>query len=540
MSGSPSAPATTATPASWRAATLAPFKNRIFLSIWTASLISNFGGLIQVVGASWLMTALAPGPDMVALVQTFTSLPVMLLALSGGAIADVWDRRRIMLIAQVLMLAVSAALAVVTHLHLVTPWSLLAMTFLIGCGTALYGPAWQSSVGEQVPRAQLSAAIALNILAFNIARTLGPAIGGVIVATAGAQVAFIVNALSYIGLIIVLLAWRRSQTPSHLPPESILDAMRTGVRYVRIAPPARSVLMRAFLFGLLGSAIWALMPVIARDLIRGGARTYGLLFGAFGAGAVVGGLLSVSVRMRFSGELIVRVASVVFGITAIVAALSHSLAMTAGIFVAGGASWVLTLSTFNITIQTCTARWVVGRALAAYQMATFGGLALGSSLWGILADRLSISSSLLIAGGAMLASVLVGFVIHLPEPGSLNLDPHKAQAEPTSQFEVEPESGPVVVSIEYRIAAADQEAFLAVMHQLRRIRRRDGARRWTLLQDVAQPEVWVERFQNPTWVERLRHHHRQTISDRQIEERAFAFHRGAEPPRMRHLLKRSV
>ena len=527
-------------PLSWRATTLAPFQNRIFLAIWSASLLSNFGGLIQTVGAQWLMTSLAPSADMVALVQASQTLPIMLLSLAGGAIADVWDRRMIMLIAQSLMLTVSAVLACVTFLSLITPWTLLALTFLIGCGTALYGPAWQSSVGEQVPRTHLSAAIALNILAFNIARTLGPALGGVIVATAGPQSAFVVNALSYIGLIVVLASWRRPGTTSHLPPERIATAMRTGLRYVRLSPEVRTVLVRGFLFGFLGSAVWALMAVIARDLIHGGALTFGFLFGAFGVGAVLGGLMSVPLRHHLQGETLVRGASIAFGTGTLVASSSHSLALTMAFFVMSGAAWVLALSTFNITIQTSVPRWVVGRALAAYQTVTFGGMAIGSWLWGILADRATLTTSLLVAGGAMTVSVLVGLALRLPQPESTNLDPHRAWPDPKPGMQLDPHSGPVVVTVEYRVAESDWTAFIRAMQGVRRIRRRDGARRWKLLQDISDPERFVERFQSVTWMEHLRQHHRYTVADREIEHVALTLHRGSEPPRMRQLLERSA
>src|SRR5262245_58673295 len=280
--------------ASWRAATLAPFKSRIFLAIWTASLISNLGSLIQAVGASWLMTSIAPSPDMVALVQASTALPILLLSLPSGAIADIWDRRIIMLIAQSLMLTVSAALAAIAYFGHITPWTLLSLTFLLGCGAALYGPAWQSSVGEQVPREEVPAAVSLNSLAFNLARTAGPAVGGLIVAAAGPPAAFLVNAVTYIGLLVVLSTWRRKVPVQTLPPESMTTGMQAGLRYVRLSPVICTVLVRGFFFGFLGSAIWALMPLIARDLLAGNALTYGILFGAFGVGAVIGALAATT------------------------------------------------------------------------------------------------------------------------------------------------------------------------------------------------------------------------------------------------------
>ena len=525
-------------PKSWRTVTLAPFRSRVFLMIWSASLVANFGTLIQAVGASWLMTSLAPSPDMVALVQTSSTLPIMLLSLLAGAVADIWDRRIIMLIAQSAMLVVSVVLAVVTYLGLITPWTLLTLTFLLGCGMALHGPAWQSSVGEQVPRADLPAAIALNTLSFNTARTVGPAIGGVVVAVSGPPAAFLLNALSYIALIVALAMWRRPKQPVFLPPESIGRAIGAGLRYARLSPSIRTVLVRAAVFGMLGSSIWALMPLIARDLIGGGAFTYGVLFGAFGLGAVVGALANAHLRLRYRNETVVRVASVAFGLATMAAAFSSWLVVTMGALFVGGAAWVLALSTFNITVQISSPRWVVGRAMAIYQMVAFGGLAVGSWLWGEIGEQHGLVASLVASGIVMGASASLGRKLPLTHADGVNLEPLREWQELQRQIDRVPEGYPVVVTIEYRVAPQDQDGFLDAMREVRRIRRRDGARRWTLVQDIDNPEIWIERFQSPTWTEHLRRRHRFTIADRDIVQRAYAFHRGPEGPKVRHLLER--
>ena len=522
---------------SWRASTLAPFRSRLFLRIWSASLVSNFGSLIQAVGASWLMTSLAPSADYVALVQAATTLPIMLLALPSGAVADIWDRRLIMLIAQVVMLTLSVTLAVITYLGHITPWSLLTLTFLIGCGVALYGPAWQSSVGEQVPREHIPAAVALNTMSYNLARTAGPAVGGVIVAAAGAFAAFVVNAVSYVGLILMVLLWKRPKSESHLPPESMLMAMSAGLRYSRLSPAIRAVLLRAFTLGALGSCLWALMPLIARDLLGGGALTFGVLFGTFGGGAVCGALLRAAARARFANETIVRMSTLGFGFTSLVAAFSPWLPLTLLAFVVGGASWVLMLSTFNITIQMSSPRWVTGRALAIYQMVVFGGMAIGSWLWGEFAESRGLVAALGLAGVLLCASVLLGIKARLPESETLDLAPSRGAPTFTPRVEVGPESGRVVVTVQYRIAREDHAAFVRAMQEVRRVRRRDGARRWMLMQDMNEPDVWVERFHSPSWVEHLRRYHRFTVADQEIERRAFAFHRGDEQPKVRHFLE---
>lgn len=526
--------------ASWREATLAPFKSRIFLAVWTASLVSSFGSMIQAVGASWLMTSIAPSPDMVALVQASTALPILLLSLPSGAIADIWDRRIIMLIAQGTMLAVSVVLAAITFFGHITPWTLLSLTFLLGCGAALYGPAWQSSVGEQVPKEQVPAAVSLNSLAFNLARTAGPAIGGIIVASAGPPAAFLANAVTYIALIVVLSLWRRKPPAHMLPPEGMRMAMQAGLRYVALSPAIRTVLVRGFFFGLMGSALWALMPVIARDLLAGGALTYGILFGAFGIGAVIGALLATTIRERLSSERIVALSSLAFGVMSIAVAFSGHVALTMALLLVAGAAWVLALSTFNITVQISSPRWVVGRALAIYQMLTFGGLAVGSWLFGELAESDGIRTALIGAGAAMVLSAALGFWLRLPRAVNLNLDPfRKTPMPPNMTADVVPQSGPVVITVEYRIAPEHRDDFIVAMREMRRIRRRDGARRWILLQDIDEPSRWTERFQCATWLDYLRQRQRFTMADREAALRVHAFHGGDAHPKVRHLIERT-
>jgi len=416
---------------------------------------------------------------------------------------------------------------------------LLTLTFLLGCGVALYGPAWQSSVGEQVPRTDLPSAVALNSLSFNIARTAGPAIGGIIVAKAGPPAAFLINAFSYVGLIVVLTLWRRPRPAPFLPPENMLMAMGAGIRYTRLSPEIRTVLIRGVVFGILGSSIWALMPLIARDLIGGDAVTYGVLLGSFGIGAVLGALGSTSLRRRYSNEVIVRWSTVGFGIGSILTSMSawHALSMPA--LMLGGASWVLALSTFNVTVQTSSPRWVVGRTVAIYQMVTFGGLAIGSWLSGVVAREFGLSRCLLATGVMMVVSVLIGRRLPLRQPEGLNLDPSRTfSSENRAQLDRLIDTGPVVVTVEYRIAVDDAEDFRLAMHEVKRIRRRDGAKRWSLMQDMAAPEIWIERYHSPNWVEHLRRHHRFTVSDLEIERKALDFHEGPEPPAIRHLIER--
>ena len=529
-----SSPVTTAT-----AQHSSPLSIPIFRAIWIASMASNFGGLIQSVGASWMMTSLAASPQMIALVQASTTLPIMLLSLWAGAVADNLDRRRVMLAAQAFMLAVSVALAVCAWMGVLSPWLLLSFTFLIGCGTAINGPAWQASVGDMVPRSVLPSAVALNSMGFNIARSVGPAIGGAIVAAAGAAAAFLTNAVSYVGLIAVLARWKPDYAPRTLPRETLGLAMAAGVRYVRMSPSLRTVLIRAALFGLAASAVPAMMPLVARDLVTGGPLTYGALLGAFGAGAVIGALSSVRLRRLWSPERLVRVAATALASGAAIAAVSPVLPLTLAALVLAGAGWVSALSTFNVSVQMAAPRWVVARAVALYQMAAFGGMAAGSWLFGSVAEGSGVRTALLAAAGVQMLSVVAGLRLPLRDIETANLAP-RGWETPDTEVLVEPRSGPVVVTIDYRIAPQDVVAFLNVMNERRRIRRRDGAHHWALLRDLNDPELWIERYHVSTWLDYIRHNQRRTEADRANSEALLALHRGDGPPHVHRMIERQT
>ncbi|MER9938095.1 MFS transporter [Mesorhizobium sp. M0088] len=517
---------------------LAPFRHGIFRAVWGASLVSNFGGLIQGVGAAWMMTTIATSPYQVALVQASTTLPIMLFALVAGAIADSFDRRKVMLVAQTFMLVVSVLLTLFTYSGLITPWTLLAFTFLIDSGTALNSPSWQASVGDIVPRNKVPAAVALNSMGFNLTRSVGPAIGGIIVAAAGAAAAFAANAVSYIGLIVVLARWKPNVPVSTLPRESLGAAMGAGLRYVAMSPNIGKVLVRGAAFGFSAGAVLALLPLVARDVVKGDALTYGIMLGAFGIGAVGGALISVRLRQLLSSETMVRCAFAGFAVCASNAAVSqHAWQTSLGLLV-GGACWVIALSHFNVTVQMATPRWVVGRVLSVYQTATFGGIALGSWIWGVVADAHGAETALIAASVAMLAGGAIGLLLPLPQQQVLNLDPLNRFKEPHLALDLKPRSGPIAIMIEYVIRHEDEPEFLAIMAERGRIRRRDGARNWTLARDLENPTVWIEHYHTPTWIEYIRHNGRITHADAVIGERVRALHSGDEPPRVRRMIER--
>ena len=518
---------------------LSPFRFPVFRGVWTASLLSNFGSLIQSVGASWMMLQIAPSPDMVALVQASTSLPIMLLSLVAGAMADNMDRRRVMVFAQIFMLVVSVALSLCAWFGLIGPWTLLLFTFSIGVGSAFFAPAWQASVGDMVPRLEVPSAVALNSMGFNIARSVGPAIGGAIVAALGAAAAFAVNAVSYIPLLAVLARWRPPARTNTLPSETLGIAMSAGIRYVAMSPHIRTVLLRAAVFGFGASSILALLPLVAKHLVSGGPLTYGLLLGAFGIGAVTGALSAARLREGLSTEAIVRLAGCILAIAAALVAFSTFMALTMAALLLAGAGWVLSLSTFNVSVQLSAPRWVVARALALYQMAAFGGLAAGSWVWGEVAATASLSTSLLISGGVVLAGVVLGRWAPLSQAGELNLDPLRSQLwnAPSTSVPVDERTGPVVITVEYIIDEEDVEEFLGLMNGRRRTRRRDGARNWRLLRDL---HLWIERYETPTWLDYIRLNNRATQDDASVPERLRHLHRGADGPRVRRRIERQT
>jgi MFS family permease len=517
---------------------LSPMRYPMFRAVWSANLVANLGALIQSVGASWLMISLAQSADMVALVQASVALPVMLLSLTAGALADNRDRRLVMLGTQVFMLLTSVALTAVAWTGVITPWLLLMFTFLIGCGAAFNSPAWQASVRDLVPRAELPGAVALNSVGFNIARSVGPAIGGLIVAAAGAEVSFAVNAVSYVALIIVLASWRPVRAPEILPRESLGAAMAAGVRYVAMSPAIRTVLLRSAIFGAGASGLVALMPLVARDTLGGGPLTYGLMLGAFGIGAVAGAIGASRLRRAYSTEVIVRVACVAFAVAAAVAGFSTQLATTLAGLLLAGAGWVLALATFNVAVQLAAPRWVVARALALYQMSAFGGIAAGSWIWGLVAHQETLEFALLGCAALLVACSAFGFWKPLAQSEDLDLDPLRHWQEPETAVPVTPQTGPVVITIEYLIRPEDQLRFLAAMSERRRTRRRDGALNWRLLRDLSDPERWVERYETPTWLDYLRLNNRMTRNDAVIPDSLRKLHRGSEPPRVRRMIER--
>jgi MFS family permease len=515
----------------------APLRHSVFRRIWLASLLSNLGLMIQGVGAAWAMTQMTASADKVALVQTALMLPIMLISMPAGAVADMYDRRVVALVSLSIALAGAGALTALTWLGMVTPEILLGFCFVVGSGMALFGPAWQSSVSEQVPPETLPSAVALNGISYNIARSFGPAIGGIVVATAGAVAAFAANAALYLPLFVVMLLWRRSVEPSRLPREQLSRAIVSGVRYIRNSPPIRIVLARTLATGIAGGSVSALMPLVARDLLHGGAQTYGVMLGAFGMGAVIGALNIAQVRKRLEGEASVRACALTMGLAIAAVALSRNPVLTAAALVLAGSVWMLAVALFNIGVQLSAPRWVAGRSLAAFQAAIAGGIAIGSWGWGRLTDVVGVEMALLISGATMFLSPLLGLWIRMPPVGT-RIEDAAMLADPEVRLMLTGRSGPLVVEIEYRVHQENARAFHNVMQEVQLSRQRNGAYGWSIARDIADPELWMERYHCPTWLDYLRQRNRSTQSERDLHRRATDFHLGPEPVHVRRMLER--
>ncbi len=521
-------------------AVYAPLRRPLFRALWIASTVSNLGTWLQNVGAGWLMTSLTPSPMMVASVQVATTLPVFLLALPGGGLADIVDRRRLLLFTQGWMLVAAATLAAATALGVVTPWLLLALTFALGAGFALNAPAWQAVVPEIVPRAEVNAAVALNGMSMNASRAVGPAVGGILVATAGPAVAFLLNSLSFVGVMWVLYRWESPVQRAVLPAERLWGAMRVGLRYVRHAPAFREVLIRSGAFVIGAGGLWALLPALARDHAAWGPMAYGLLLGALGVGAIVGTITLPLMRRVATGDSIVTIGTLVFAAAGMAVALTTSLLVRCAFLLPAGSAWLVVLTVLNSSAQSLLPAWVRARALSVYLLVFFGGLAAGSAFWGAIAAPISVSFALILSSVWLVLGTATALRYRLPTGPPLEVEPARHWPEAPTVPGSDHEQGPVLVTIEYQIAAENVADFRQALDQLRLARLRDGAIRWDLFRDAENGELFVETFLVESWTEHLRQHERVTEEDRRAETVVRAFHGPDTRPRVRHLLGEAI
>ncbi|WP_232829353.1 MFS transporter [Tropicimonas sp. IMCC34043] len=493
--------------------TFAPLKYPAYRALLGASLVANLGVLVQGVGAGWLMTSLTDDAGMVALVQGSQTLPLAVLSLLGGVLADSFERRSVMLLAQIFMLAMAALLAGLAALQIITPWSLLAFTFAISCGTAIRLPSWQASVGDLVPREHLPQAVMLNGMGFNLMRSVGPAVGGVIVALWGAGAAFTITAVGFAPMLYTLANWRPASLPDPLPREPLGASLRVGLRYASLSTEHLKIMMRGAIFGFGAVSFLALLPLVARDMLQGTASTYGLILGFFGVGAVGAAMSLRRLRERFDTETIVRIAFLCLAVALPLTGLSRSVWLTGVAGMIAGFAWQCSMALFNIAVQLSTPRWVLGRIISVLQVFTFTGMSLGSWLWGEVATRFAVPEALFGAAAVCLLGGLLGLVVRLPEEGRDNLEPHNGAAPPVPALDIDMRSGPIKVQVEYIVPDEKTEAFLELMARRRVIRQRDGALGWSLYRDLAEPERWHESYRAATWAGYLRHLARRTTTD---------------------------
>ncbi|WP_375398178.1 MFS transporter [uncultured Sphingomonas sp.] len=506
-----------------RGDTFGPLREPVFRRIWSASVLSNFGQLILGVGAAWEMTRLTSSAGMVALVQTSLMIPLMLVAVPAGAIADMFDRRRIAMAGLAFSACCGALLTLLGWFELTSPWLLLAFCSLIGVGVAVYSPSWQASISEQVAPAQLPAAIALGSISYNFARSFGPAVGGLIVLAAGAKAAFAVNALCYLPLLLAFFWWKRRHVPSRLPPERIDRAMVTGVRYALHSGAVRTVLVRVFAFGLAVAGAAALAPLIARDLLAGNASTYGILLGSMGVGAILAALMTSRIRTLFSNEQATCLMAAIGGLSLVLVGCSRSLPLTClGLMLVGGTN-IVTISLFNITVQLTAPRWVTARALSLFSSALTGGVAIGSILWGAVASIWSVEAAIIASGAMVLATMLLAFVFPLPGTAISGVEPVAVDYKPEVAMALTMRSGPVVIEVDYRVDPDRARPFYDAMLKVQRSRLRNGGFNWSISRDIADPALWTERYQFPTWGDYLRTHDRFTQADLEAQLRADSF-----------------
>ena len=473
---------------------------------------------------------------MVALVEAADSLPLMLLALPAGALADIVDRRRLLIVIQIYLLVVAGALGILTLLDIMTAWMLLGFTFTLGVGAALMMPAWSAIVPELVPTDQMPSAVALNSVAVNAARAIGPAVAGVLVAAVGAWLVFLLNAVSYIGILAVLLRWRREHHKSTLPAERFVSAIRVGMRFVMHTEALQVVLIRGSAFFVFASATWSLFPLIVRQELGRGPEIYGLLLTCIGFGAVAGAMLLPRLRAKISRDALVAGASALYALAALALAYVQNVGLLAVAMLATGIAWISILSALQVSAQMTLPAWVRARGLAAFVVVFMSGMALGSILWGQVATRIGIPAALTTAALGMALAIGLTWRYKLGRHQVLDFRPSLDWPAPLLAETPEPDSGPVMVTIEYRVQPTKRAEFVAAMQAVREMRRRNGAYFWELFHDSADPARFVECFMDESWLEHLRQHERVSVSDRAIQQRAKQFMVEGESTKSQHWL----
>jgi len=519
--------------------TLDPLRNAAFRSIWSSTQVANVGWLVQTVAISWLMATITVSDLMVALVQASTTLPAFILSIIAGAIADTYSRRSVMITGLSLIALASIILAIAVGFGFVSPWLVLGLGFMAGCGFALNDPAWHASVGDILDKRDIPAAVTLISVGYNMTRSVGPALGGAILAFLGPLPAFLFAACSNLAPLTAVLRKKWHVRSSPLPAERISTAIHDGMRFTALSSDIRAAIIRATLFGLAVIAILALLPLVARDRLAGGPITYGILFAGFGTGACVAGMNNRALRKLIPQEWLMAIASVACVVCCISLAMTSSVTVATIALAIGGAGWVITWTGFDVWVQLASPRWVVGRTLSIYYAFLSGGMAAGSWIWGTVAQTYSLSSSLELAAAALLLVAASGFVlpVHLAAEGDQLGSEYPA---PEVARALKPRSGPIAARTEYCIAENDLVTFLGHMRARRYALARAGARDWTLQRNLRKPSQWTETFRTPTWMDFLRLHHRLSPSDQEVVQLLSALHMGDTPPEPDLVIERTT
>ncbi|MDX1067520.1 MFS transporter [Sinorhizobium medicae] len=515
--------------------TFAPLRQQVFAVLWVATIIGNTGSFIRDVASSWLVTELSATPAAVSLVQAAATLPVFLLAIPAGVLSDILDRRKFLIAVQLLLASASLCLLTLSAMGLQSVSSLVALTFIGGIGAALVAPTWQAIVPELVQRQDVKGAVALNSLGINISRAIGPALGGLLLAWFGAAVTYGVDVITYVFVVAALLWWRRGTPEDDALAERFFGAFRAGLRYARSSRELHVVLIRAAVFFAFSSAIWALLPLVARQLLGGDASFYGMLLGAVGAGAVCGALVMPRLRARLDADGLLLAAAIVTAAVMGVLSLAPPQWAAVAASLACGAAWITALTTLNSTAQSILPNWVRGRSLAVYLTVFNGAMTGGSLAWGAIAEAVGVPSALGIAAIGLLCVGLGFHRVKLPR-GEAELVPSNHWPEPLTAQPVENDRGPVLILIEYIVDRKDRPAFLKALASLSHERRRDGAYGWGVTEDAADPSRVVEWFTVESWAEHMRQHRRVSKADADVQQEVRAYHQGLEPPAVQHLL----
>ena len=526
---------------STNSASESPLKNALYRFLWVTMFASDIGVAMQSVGSGWLITSLSPSPFIVALLQMATSLSIFLLALPAGALADIVDRRKLFLGTQYFSLAVAAILSILTFGGFTTSSILLVFTFLLGLGNAMSLPVNIVIQTELVPKKKALAAMTLFSVAIYIGLAVGPLLGGLVVAAAGPWAIFMLNALSFVGIIVFLHRWHKPSERKLLPPEQVIGAIRTGLRYMRHSLHVRALFVRDFALTICGSALVSLLPLLARNVAGSNSILFGILIGAFGIGGMISGLVIVPRIKKTSIEKRVTSATILYAVAMAVLSFQHDIIIVfVGIFAVGTVLIIIT-SSLNFVAYNSVASWVRTRVVSVHQMIYWGGVAIGSIVWGIVAEIWGIPTALLAASIGLVIGLATSTRYKLKPHTDVDMTPSMHWSMPRVMIDIDDhEEGSVLVEIEFQIDPKRSHEFESAMNKVRSLRLRDGAINWGLFHDIENPSRYVEMFTSESWTEHLRQHERITKADLAIEQYAISFHMGKDLPRISHLIRENA